>query len=95
MVTKQEAITASEFHLDECRRIIGPRGGIVEHRTIWRRNGRTRVWVRSPDRFEVPIKWGLKRFAYLTDRNAHHYHTRETCPLEVEHVGDESLRRRS
>lgn len=95
MISKQEALTANEFHYGPCLRRIGPRGGVVEHRNIWRRNGRTKTWVRSPHRFEVPLKWGLKTFAYLTEDTADGFHTRETCPLEIENIGDESMKRRT
>jgi hypothetical protein len=30
-----------------------------------RRNGKTRRWVRDPMRFEIPIKFGLKKCATL------------------------------
>jgi hypothetical protein len=34
-------------------------------------NGKCRTWARSPSKFEVPIKHGLRDCGYLTDGNAH------------------------
>lgn len=41
-------------------------------RAYWRarRNGKTRRWVRSPGRFEIPIKMGLKGYGCI-DQDAH------------------------
>lgn len=36
-----------------------------------RRNGQTRLWRRSPDRFLIPVKAGMKSCGHCTDRNLH------------------------
>lgn len=69
MVTREQALTESEFHHPTATKC---------HR--WRRNGKTKTWVRSPERFEVPIKYGLKEYWYLTDINAEHFHLASECP---------------
>lgn len=33
----------------------------------WRVNGRPKTWKRSPDRVQVPIKYGLRGYSYLTE----------------------------
>lgn len=81
MVSKQQALTANEFHYGTCTRVVGPRGGITEHSEVWRRNGKTQVWKTSPDAFQVPVKRGLKEYAYITAYNASAMHTSEDCPL--------------
>ena len=35
----------------------------------WRINGRVKLWKRSPQRIEIPIKYGMKGFDYLTENN--------------------------
>lgn len=63
MITKRDAIDASEFHQTgaqnsdgTCRR--------------WRRNGTTQTWVRSPERFRVPVKHGLYDYDQITENEA-------------------------
>jgi len=84
MITKRQAIDAQDFHYvgyHECTRTVGPRGGIREAITSARRNGKTRTWKTRPDDFKVPVKHGLHDYAYVTQDNAHQWHTREDCPL--------------
>lgn len=35
----------------------------------WKVNGAPKVWKRSPERVQVPIKHGLYSFDYLTERD--------------------------
>jgi len=30
-----------------------------------RRNGKTRTWKTRPDRFQIPVKYGLKSYFYI------------------------------
>jgi hypothetical protein len=32
-----------------------------------RRNGRTRTWKRAPERFQIPIKWGLYGYGVVDE----------------------------
>ncbi len=50
MITKQQAIDSAEFHEDGCVRAVGPRGGVTTSVKVWRRNGKTQTWARSPER---------------------------------------------
>jgi len=82
MVTKEQAIKGREFHIGECTRYQGARGGTREHVTErWRANGRCKTWKRDPNAFMLPIKHGLKSYAYLNEANAHLFHALEDCPL--------------
>ena len=86
MVTKAEALTASEFHYTgrhDCTRVVGPRGGVKVTITACRRSGRTQTWTTRPDAFRVPVKYGLYESAAITDENAHDWHTADACPLNA------------
>jgi len=37
----------------------------------WRVNGKIKTWKRDPERFQLPIKYGLKTCDYLTNENAY------------------------
>lgn len=81
MVTKAQALTANNFHMDACTRVVGPRGGIQERITQFRRNGRTVTWVTRPDDFRIPVVHGLKSYGYITDRSARDFHIAAECPI--------------
>jgi hypothetical protein len=89
MITKQQALTAREFHftgMHDCIRKVGPRGGVTVNVTVARRNGQTKTWVTRPEEFSVPVKYveqswvhGLYGHAYVDHDNASDWHTREDC----------------
>jgi hypothetical protein len=81
MITKQQALTANEFHYGTCTVITGPRGGKDTRIEHWRRNGETKTWKTRPDEFRVPIKYGMRSCSYLTNWNAGDFHTEADCPL--------------
>jgi hypothetical protein len=64
-------MTASAFHENH-----EPGGKIYR----WRRNGATKTWKTRPTEFQVPIKYGLRDYSYLTDVNADGMHTEDDCP---------------
>jgi len=41
------------------------------HAKNWKINGKIKLWKRSPERFQLPLKHGLYDYAYLTNENAH------------------------
>lgn len=82
MITKQQAMTANEFHYGTCTRVIGPRGKVTEHTEHWRRNGATQTWVTRPDDFRVPVKYGLRGYSQLTPADAESFHTGRRLPIE-------------
>lgn len=81
MLTREQALTAMEFHAGECTRKIGPRGGRKEHTECWRRIGKTKTWKRRPDMFRVPVKFGLYDHSNITEQEADRVHVAEECPL--------------
>ena len=47
---------------DDCNEF---RSGLSNKR--WRRNGKTQRWKRDPNRFRVPVKFGLYAYDQITD----------------------------
>jgi hypothetical protein len=80
MITYDEAMTAREFHRN-CTETIGPRGGCTVKTEVWRRNGRTKTWKRSPGKFQIPVKYGLRAYDYITEEYADQFVTRANCPV--------------
>lgn len=71
-VTKEQALTVDRFHYDPA---------CTPDRTErWRRNGKTKLWKTRPDEFQVPVKFGMYEYSYLTDTNADQFHTEDECP---------------
>lgn len=91
MITKAEAEALSyrdELHYGLCRVVVGTRGGRVAHTETWRVNGQCKTWKTEPTRFSVPIKYGLRGYGYLTDRNAHEFHLPSDCvPVDIHQPG--------
>ena len=57
--TMEQALDATVFHSvvnGKCKR--------------WRRNGATKLWKTRPTEYRIPVKFGLKAFDYITDRDA-------------------------
>ena len=71
------ACTCMEFHSNENRNSDGTC-------QRWRRNGKTQLWKRSPERFRVPVKHGLYRYDQVTDTWANFVHCACQCPYKRE-----------
>jgi hypothetical protein len=84
MVTKEQAIAGGEFHYGECKKIVGPRGGVTIKNEVWRSSGKCKTWKRSPEAFQLPITFGLYNHSYITDTNASLFHPASECPLNKE-----------
>ena len=80
-VTKEQALTAREFHYGDCSKKVGPRGGVTVKTETWRRNGATKTWKTRPNEFSVPIKYGLYQYSYLTQDNAEQFHVADICDI--------------
>lgn len=70
MITKQQAMTTAAIHVvvgGKCKR--------------WRRNGATQTWKRSPERFRLPVKFGLYQYDQVTEHSTWAYpvHCEEDC----------------
>lgn len=35
----------------------------------WRVNGRIKTWKKSPERIQIPVKYGLRHYDYVTEKN--------------------------
>lgn len=83
MITKEEAINPANiyFHEGQCKRIIGPRGGITTRVTVWRRNGQTKTWKTRPNEFRIPVKHGFYSYGYINELNAGEFHLESDCNL--------------
>lgn len=81
MVTKEQAMTANYFHTNECkRRKPAPNGKNLDYCVVWRRNGSTQTWKTQPERFRVPIKFGLYKYGEINETNAWQFHVSTECP---------------
>ena len=81
MITMEQALTAQRFHRNGCKRTVGPRGGVTTAVEEWRRNGATKTWKTRPGEFRIPVKWGMRSYDYITQREADRFHTEADCPL--------------
>jgi hypothetical protein len=71
MITKEQALWTSAFHEDH-------KPGAKVYR--WRRNGVTKTWKTRPTEFRVPVKYGIRSYAYITEVEAGRFHTEDECP---------------
>lgn len=71
-MTKDEIRRAHVFHVE------GVRTGRCQ---VWRRNGNTQEWKRDLDRFEVPVKYGLRGYDRITNTSPGPFYSAEACPM--------------
>ena len=45
----------------------------------WRKNGAVKLWKTRPDEFRVPVKHGLRDYAYITELEADGFHRENEC----------------
>lgn len=79
MITKQDALSlryGERLHSStQC-----------DKKTIrWRVFGSCRVWKRQPNKFRVPLKFGIASYWELTEKNAELFHKEEDCPFASKH----------
>lgn len=72
MVSKAQALRASTF-TSTCLTNRAKKPELISVRA----SGACKTWKTRPDAFKVPIKYGLRESAYLTNENAHEW----TCAL--------------
>ena len=72
MITQEQADTATMFHSN----LVKNSDGSCQR---WRRNGQTKRWKRTPERFKIPVKFGLYAYNYLTETDAPYFHVEEDC----------------
>lgn len=61
MITKEQALTGRLFKLT-CDNLA------IQY---WQKNGKCKTWKRDTTRFQLPIKYGLYSYGYITNENAH------------------------
>lgn len=84
MVTKEQAMTATNFiqvaqfnGTIKCQynmKQIFVADGTTSELTKpnrWRANGKCKTWKRSPEKFQLPIKYGLYDYGYINEENCH------------------------
>lgn len=49
-----------------------------------RTNGKCKTWKRQPERFQLPVKHGLKICFYITETNAHEWLTVDVAAVRRE-----------
>ena len=85
MITKEQALNVrGEIHFGECRRNVGPRGGVTIEQVRVRPSGRCQTWKTRPEEFRLPVKHGMWESSEITHRNADEFHLASECPLEKE-----------
>lgn len=74
----------NEIHRDGfCTREIGPRGGVKVSTQVWRFSGQPQVWKRQPEKFRIPIKYGMYESWEVNQDNMGQFHTDSDCPLNT------------
>lgn len=69
-----------QLHIEGCRKIVGPRGGIQVTLVQARQSGQIQTWKTRPGDFRMPIKIGFYRHDAITPRLAQHFHLAQDCP---------------
>lgn len=69
MITRDVAVRARHGQIFHHVSLTNADGTPVRCRV----NGICKTWVRRPDDFRLPVKYGLKTCFYITPRNAHEW----------------------
>lgn len=82
MITMEQAHGVDYFHYGDCEVSFGKSGKAVPlvRSLVFRRNGVTKRWKREPERFQVPVKRGLREYGYLRSEEAARWHAEADCP---------------
>jgi hypothetical protein len=75
------ALYRAELHYGLCTVMYGASGMAAPRAAMerWRVNGAMRAWQRQPDRWELPIKYGLRGYAIVSAENVAQFHLAEDC----------------
>jgi hypothetical protein len=68
----------------DCKRTVGPRGGVKEYIVHVRVSGACKVWVTRPEEFRVPVKYGMYESFEINQDNGADFHLPGECPIEVQ-----------
>lgn len=92
MITREQALSlrhGDDVHYVgqyDCKRTVGPRGGIRVTITHCRVTGQVKTWKRRPEAFYLPIKYGMYGYGSISDSNAQCWHLATECPLNESEV---------
>lgn len=80
MITDYQGRTESYFHRQRsCSIKYGPRGGKRIRFHEFRRNGKTRTYKRTPERYYTPVKCGFSWYDYVANGEESLWHLAEDC----------------
>ena len=86
MTTRDEIMSTTSgvgfgtlFYAGECTITIGPRGGQTDRIEQWRANGAVKTWITRPEHFSLPIKHGMRDYAYIDQGNMALFHLASDC----------------
>lgn len=87
-ITMEQALNSSEFHQEPTPFATGRSCTSKQGPIRWRRNGKTKTWVRKPTAFRIPVKWGLRSYDYIDGDTAdeattQYIHAIENCPITL------------
>ena len=97
MVTREQALVGRDFHFTgkhDCLKTVGPRGGETIKITNVRASGKCKTWVKSPERFHLPVKYGLYESYWIDETNCSEFHLASECPLNDEKISYELAQER-
>ena len=80
MLTREKAEKANLFHAQGgCSLSYGKRGRMIITVERWKRNGKTKTLVRTPDFYEIPVKHGMYAYSVIRSGDEDLWHTDEDC----------------
>jgi hypothetical protein len=80
VVNARTVLTATAFY----HRAITYKDGKTPVRV--RKNGSVKLWKREPNKFRVPVKYGLRDYFYIDNHNAHEWSTKPLPPPATGHI---------
>jgi len=86
-MTKEQAMNVrygEEIHYGDCKKVVGPRGGITIAQVRVRPSGKCQTWKTRPSEFRLPVKYGLYNSYTIDHTNKDHFHLASECPLNKE-----------
>ena len=68
-ITREQAERTTEFHqvLNRSEDSTLPANGQTFKHNVWRVSGKCKTWKRTPERFEVPVKYGMYQSSVVTN----------------------------
>lgn len=84
MIDKDQALILREFFIVESDYWHGGKKRVI---TV-RRNGKTKTWKRDPERWDIPVKYGLNTCFHILSHDARFlFASREDAQLSIDYPG--------